>query len=49
MTESIRKTKSRVRPKSKESPPIPFDPNRMATKPNIKNAMAALNIKDSLN
>jgi hypothetical protein len=47
MTERIRKTKSKVRPKSKESPPIPFDPKRIATTPIIKNAMAALNIIDS--
>jgi hypothetical protein len=49
MTERIRKTKSKVRPKSKEKPPIPFDPKRIATRPMIKNAMAALNIKDSFN
>jgi hypothetical protein len=47
MTERIRKTKSKVRPKSKERPPIPFDPKRIATTPIIKNAMAALNIIDS--
>jgi hypothetical protein len=49
MTESMRKTKSRVRPKSKERPPIPFEPKRIAIRPMIKNAMAALNIKDSFN
>lgn len=48
ITAKIKNTKRRVLPISRDNPPIWFAPNKIATKPRIKNAMEARNITDSL-
>ena len=44
ITAKIKNTKSRVFPISRDKPPTLFAPNKIDTKPRIKNAIAALNI-----
>jgi hypothetical protein len=48
ITARIRNTNNNVFPISSDRPPTPFAPKRIATRPKIKKAIAALNIINSL-